>query len=80
MATLEAQMAAAAQQRVDRDREIRDIKTMLHGIDAKLDTLNSEHLQQQGALKLGRWLVNIGIPSLIGGWALALWQLFGGKH
>lgn len=80
MAAAEAQIAAGEQRRADRDREIKEIKQTVQGMDGKIDQLISEHNRQQGALSLGRWLISIGVPSLLGGWALALWHLFGGKN
>ena len=80
MATVEAKLAAAELSRADRDREIRQIKDTIKGMDGKLDQLVEDKAHRDGALGLGRWMVSIGVPSLIGGWVLALWHLFGGKN
>lgn len=80
MATAEAQIAAIIDQRSDRDREIKQIKESIGGVDRKLDLLVEDKAQRDGAIRLGRWLIGIGIPSLVGGWVLALWHLLEGKN
>lgn len=52
----------------------------MRSIDQKLDLLVEDKARRDGAVGLGRWLIAIGIPSLIGGAVLALWEVFGGNN
>lgn len=74
---LEERERAAAQVRADRDREIRDIKTTIHDVDAKLDRLIADKNQRDGALIFGKWLVGVGFFSAVGGIVLATLQYIG---
>ena len=80
MATAEAKILAIVDQRTERDREVRDLKGTMRSIDQKLDLLVEDKARRDGAVGLGRWLIAIGIPSLIGGAVLALWEVFGGHN
>lgn len=80
MATAEAQIAAMVEQRTERDREVKAMKEVIGSIDRKLDQLVEDKARRDGALGLGRWLITIGIPSMVGAAVLALWNLFEGKH
>ena len=80
LATIEAQIAAMAEARAERDREIKAIKEGQGEIVRKLDILIADKARRDGALGLGRWLITIGIPSLIGGAVLWIWHLFDGTR
>ena len=80
MATAEAQIAAWAEQRAERDREVKAMKQTMASIDSKLDQLVEDKARRDGALGLGRWLITIGIPSLLGGMVMTLWHLIGEKQ
>lgn len=80
LATIEAQIAAMAEARAERDREIKAIKEGQIEIVRKLDILIADKARRDGALGLGRWLITIGIPSLIGGAVLWVWNLFDGTR
>lgn len=80
MAMAEAQIAAMIEQRSDRDCEVKAIKESIRGIDSKIDQLIEDKAHRDGAISLGRWLIGIGIPSLIGGWVLAIWHFLEGKN
>ncbi len=79
MAKAEAQIEAIGEARADRDREIKALKESFAAINAKLDLLIADKARRDGALGLGRWLIGIGIPALVAGWAVALWHLVGGR-
>jgi hypothetical protein len=80
LATIEAQIAAIPAMRADRDREISAIKVMQTEINHKLDLLIEDKQRRDGALGLGRWMIAVGIPSLVGGALLWVWHLFDGKN
>lgn len=80
VATVEAQIAEIHALRADRDREIRAIKVMQTEINHKLDLLIEDKQRRDGALGLGRWMISVGIPSLVGGALLWVWHLFDGKN
>lgn len=74
MATAEAHIEAIHEARADRDREIKALKEGNAEINRKLDLLIEDKQRRDGALGMGRWLITVGIPSLIGGAALWVWQ------
>lgn len=80
MATAEAQIQAIVEARADRDREMKALKAELGAANGKLDVLLSDKERRDGALGLGRWLIGIGLPTLVGGFILELWHFFDGKH
>lgn len=80
LSSIEAQLDAIHEIRADRDREMKAIKDMQAEINRKLDVLIADKSRRDGALGLGRWLITVGIPSLIGGAVLALWHMFDAKH
>lgn len=74
MATAEAQIDAIHEAWTDRDREIKELKEVNADISRKLDLLIEDKQRRDGALGMGRWLIAVGIPSLIGGAALWVWN------
>lgn len=56
------------------------MKQTMASIDSKLDQLVEDKARRDGALGLGRWLITIGIPSLLGGMVMTLWHLIGEKQ
>lgn len=74
MATAEAQIDAIHEAWTDRDREIKELKEVNADINRKLDLLIEDKQRRDGALGMGRWLITVGIPSLIGGAALWVWN------
>ena len=79
VATAEAQIAAIIEAWVDRDREIKAIKTGQDTINSKLDLLIEDKQRRDGALGMGRWLITIGIPSMVGGVVLWVLHLIDGR-
>lgn len=79
MATAEAQIEAIHEAWTDRDREIKALKEVNADINRKLDLLIADKERRDGVLGMGRWLITVGIPSLIGGAALWVWHLFDSK-
>ena len=79
MATVEAHIDAIVEARVGRDREIKAIKEAQVLTNQKLDLLLEDKQLRDGAMGLGRWLITIGIPSLVGGAVLWVWHLVDGK-
>ncbi len=79
MATVEAHIDAIVEARVERDREIKAIKEGQIAANKKLDLLLEDKQLRDGAIGLGRWLITIGIPSLVGGAVLWVWRLVDGK-
>lgn len=79
MATAEAQIQAIVDSRADRDREIKAIKLGQESMDRKLDALLADKERRDGAIGLGRWLITIGIPSMVGGAVLWVWHLLNGR-
>ena len=79
MATVEAHIDAIVEARVERDREIKAIKEDQIAANKKLDLLLEDKQLRDGATGLGRWLITIGIPSLVGGAVLWVWHLVNGK-
>lgn len=79
MAKTEAQIAAIHEARTDRDREIKALKGVNADINRKLDLLIEDKQRRDGALGMGRWLITVGIPSLIGGAALWVWNFLDSK-
>ena len=79
MATVEAHIDAIVEARVERDREIKAIKEAQVLTNQKLDLLLEDKQLRDGAMGLGRWLITIGIPSLVGGAVLWVWHLVDGK-
>lgn len=77
VARLEEAKVAAERTRIDRDREIRDIKTVVTEIDAKLDRLIADKNQRDGAIGLGKWLVGTGFFALVGSAVLATLHYIG---
>ena len=77
MAKVESQMRAFVEARGDRDKQLKGFHTQLADIDSKLGLLLQDKDRRDGALGLGRWLLTIGVPSLIGGAALWLWNTIG---
>ena len=74
MATVEAHIDAIVEARVERDLEIKAIKEGQIAANKKLDLLLEDKQLRDGAIGLGRWLITVGIPSLIGGAALWVWR------
>ena len=79
MATVEAHIDAIVEARVERDREIKAIKEGQIAANKKLDLLLEDKQLRDGAIGLGRWLITIGIPSMVGGAAMWVWHLVDGK-
>lgn len=79
MATAEAHIEAIHEARADRDREIKALKEGNAEINRKLDVLIADKERRDGVLGMGRWLITIGIPSLVGGAVLWVWNLFDSK-
>lgn len=79
MATVEAHIDAIVEARVERDREIKAIKEGQIAANKKLDLLLEDKQLRDGAIGLGRWLITIGIPSMVGGAVLWVWRLVDGK-
>lgn len=79
MATAEAQIEAIHEALADRDREIKALKEGNAEINRKLDVLIAEKERRDGALGMGRWLITIGIPSLVGGAVLWVWHFLDSK-
>lgn len=74
---LEERERAAAAVRVDRDREIRDIKNTVHEMDGKLDELVAGKNRQDGAVGLGKWLVGLGFFGTVGSIVIATLHYIG---
>lgn len=74
MATAEAQIDAIHEAWTDRDREIKELKEVNADINRKLDLLIEDKQRRDGVLGMGRWLITIGIPSLVGGAVLWVWN------
>lgn len=79
MATAEAQITAIHASRADRDREIKALKQVNADINRKLDLLIEDKQRRDGALGMSRWLITVGIPSLIGGAVLWVWHFLDSK-
>lgn len=79
MATIEARADAIELARRDRDREFGEFRAAVLEINASLKLLLADKSSRDGALGLGRWLIGIGLPALIGGWAIALWHFLAEK-
>lgn len=80
MARLEAEAGANAQHRIDRDREIRDIKKLVGDIDAKLDKLIDSEARREGAIGLGKWIVGTGLFGAVGTFLFALTEWVRGHN
>lgn len=63
VARLEAQHQALVEGRVDRDREIKRIRTDLETMIDKLDLLLTDKTERDTAIKIGRWLI-AGVAGL----------------
>ena len=66
MATVETQLIAMAFAR-------EELRSTLSSMDDKLELLLASKARYDGALGLGRWLIGIGLPTLVGG--TVLWFL-----
>lgn len=76
----EEQIKAIIDGRGDRDREMKALKATLTEIDAKLDLLLEDKNKRDGVLGMGRWLIAIGIPSMVGGAVLWFRDTLSGHH
>ena len=79
VATAEAQIEAIHEAQADRDREIKALKQVNADINRKLDLLIEDKQRRDGVLGMGRWLITIGIPSLVGGAVLWVWHFLDTK-
>ncbi len=66
IAVLEGAERAAGEVRIARDREIKDIKTTIGGMDAKLDRLVADKAAKDAAIGVGKWLVGTGFLGVVG--------------
>lgn len=66
IAVLEGAERAAGEVRIARDREIKDIKTTIGGMDTKLDRLVADKAAKDAAIGMGKWLVGTGFLGVVG--------------
>ncbi len=66
IAVLEGAERAAGEVRIARDREIKDIKTTIGGMDTKLDRLVADKAAKDAAIGVGKWLVGTGFLGVVG--------------
>lgn len=64
--SLEANERAALDIRAQRDREIKDIKNTVGGMDGKLDQLVADKAGRDTAISLAKWLVGTGFLGIVG--------------
>lgn len=62
-----------------RDIETHAIREGQVELAQKMETLLMDKERRDGALGLGKWLISVGIPSLIGGAVLWIWRLLDGS-
>lgn len=66
VATLEGAERVAVEVRVARDREIKEIKATVGGMDGKLDQLVADKAGRDTAISLAKWFVGTGFLGLVG--------------
>lgn len=66
VAGLEANERASVEVRASRDREIKEIKTTVGGMDAKLDLLVIDKAGRDTTISLGKWIVGTGFFGVVG--------------
>lgn len=66
VAKLEGADRVNAEVRVTRDREIRDVKETVNGMDTKLDTLLADKAGRDTAISWAKWLIGTGFFGVVG--------------
>lgn len=79
LAKIETQIDTMLGMLRQRDVEIHAVREGQLELAQKMETLLMDKERRDGALGLGKWLISVGIPSLIGGAVLWVWHLLDGS-